>query len=210
MNYDIDLGIVQVNDWYYATAFQIESLTTQSLQHAAPGPPGDNVLINGKNKNIVNSGGSYSSFTFTPGKKHLLRLVNIGVDNHLRVSIDGHNMTVITSDLVPVKPFTVNSVLLGVGQRYEVIVEANQAAGNYWLRAEAEAACRVGNKNKGKAIIHYSNVPVGEPTTNTTAISNGCNEPGALVPWVPNNVGNATTFQQQASSLGVNIDLPGK
>lgn len=185
-------------------------MTDAALQRGGPGPGGDNILINGKNKNNVNGGGSYSSFQFTPGKKHLLRLTCTSVDNPIRVSIDGHTMQVVTSDLVPVKPITVDSVLVGVGQRYNVIVTANQTAGNYWMRAEVERACFQTNGGAGRAIVNYASVPLDTPSTNTTVTSSGCLAPGTLEPWVKNNVGSVNAFLNQSKSLNVNIDLPGK
>lgn len=114
-NYDIDLGAYQVTDWYYKTAFQVEAIANQGLQNRQGPPPGDTILINGKNKNKA-GGGSYHKTTLKKGKKYRLRIVNTSVDNAIRVSLDGHPFTVITSDLVPIKPFTANWVLLAVGK----------------------------------------------------------------------------------------------
>jgi FtsP/CotA-like multicopper oxidase with cupredoxin domain len=106
-DYDIDLGPYPINEWYYKTAWQVDSLGLQALQNAASGalPPHTNtILINGTNKN-ANGSGEYSQVSITPGKKHLLRLVNIGIDNYLRISLDGHVMQMISADFVPVEPF---------------------------------------------------------------------------------------------------------
>lgn len=56
-----------------------------------------------------------------PGKKHLLRLVNVGINQHIHVSLDGHYMRVIAADFVPVKPFTTKTVSLTVGQ-YHILL----------------------------------------------------------------------------------------
>lgn len=69
----------------------------------------------------ANGGGSYLRTKVTKGKKYRLRLINTGIDNLFHVSIDGHKLTVITSDFVPVKPYTVDSVAIGVGQRHDVV-----------------------------------------------------------------------------------------
>lgn len=113
-NYDIDLGTYTVNDWYYKTAAQTAAITDNNLQNAAGPPPGDNILINGTNKNAA-GGGSYGKVSVTKGKKYLLRLINPSLDAQIRVSLDGHPFTVVTSDLVPIKPFTTNWLLLGIG-----------------------------------------------------------------------------------------------
>lgn len=207
-NYDIDIGPVPVCDWTHLTAYQFESLTNAALQRGGPGPSSDNILIGGKNKNTINGGGSYSQYSFTPGKKHLLRLINSAVDNAIRVSIDNHQMQLVTSDLVPVKPLSVDSVLLSAGQRYDVIVTANQTVGNYWMRATVENACQNGNKGSGLAVVSYIGAKSGNPTTKSTAVDNGCTEPSPLTPWVPNTVGSVSQFQSQATNLNVNLEIP--
>lgn len=59
-NYDIDLNTYMLTDWFYLTTFQVNSIAFQNLQHSAQPPPGDNLLINGMNKN-ANGGGQYSN-----------------------------------------------------------------------------------------------------------------------------------------------------
>lgn len=49
----------------------------------------------------------------------------------MQFSIDGHKLTVIAADLVPIVPYRTDSVILTSGQRYDVIFEANQDIGNY-------------------------------------------------------------------------------
>ena len=71
-NYDLDLGPYTVNDWYYKTAFQVDALTLQALQKQGPGPSGDNILINGTNKNAA-GGGSYGAVTIKKGKKYIAK-----------------------------------------------------------------------------------------------------------------------------------------
>jgi FtsP/CotA-like multicopper oxidase with cupredoxin domain len=77
----------------------------------------DNNLINGRNNfncSTVAAGDTtpcvshagLSSFKFTPGKTHRLRLINAGAEGMQKFSIDGHNMTVIANDFVPIIPYT--------------------------------------------------------------------------------------------------------
>lgn len=75
-------------------------------------------------------GGKRFELTFTPGKKYRIGLVGTQADGHLRFAIDSHKLTVIANDLVPVVPYVVNSLTIG-GQRYDIIIEADQAIGNY-------------------------------------------------------------------------------
>lgn len=60
------------------------------------------------------SNAGVSKFQFQPGKDHLLRLVNVGSSGLQFFTIDEHDLTVIANDYIPVKPYTTNSVTLGV------------------------------------------------------------------------------------------------
>ena len=115
---------------YYQTAAQVDDLTATALTSGGAGPAASNILLNGTNQ-AANGAGSYLKVKVTAGKRHLLRLINTSVDNALRVSMDGHNLTIITSDFVPVQPIVVESVMVNIGQRYEVIIDANQTPGTF-------------------------------------------------------------------------------
>ena len=183
-NYDIDLGPYALSDWYYPTAFQINSLASQAVQLGGPPPNADNILINGTNKN-ANGGGSYNKVTMQAGKKYRLRLINMSVDNYIRVSLDNHTMQVMTTDFVPVRPFTVQTLLIGIGQRYDVVISANQTAGNYWFRANVATDCLSANNFYGRAIWSYSTVASGTPSSTAWTEPSTCLEPQAAAPyWV--------------------------
>ncbi|KAB8337263.1 hypothetical protein FH972_021565 [Carpinus fangiana] len=209
-NYDFDMGPTLLNELYYQPAFQVSALTNAKAQMGQPGPASDGILIAGKGKNAANTSGSYTQYNMTKGKKYLFRLINASMDSALRVSIDNHTMQVITADFVPVKPVVVDSVMLAIGQRYHVLVSANQAVGSYWMRAVVESACASACKvTGGLAVVSYGGAPPGNPNSSTTAIDRGCNSPDPLTPWVPNTVGNSTAFINQAKQLDVNLYLPG-
>ncbi|KAF2089562.1 multicopper oxidase [Saccharata proteae CBS 121410] len=201
-NYDIDLGAYTVSDWYYDTAFQVEDQFTDALQVGQSGPPGDNILVNGTGVSS-SGGGSYSKVTLTKGKKHLLRLINTSVDNNIWVSLDSHTMQVITADFVPIQPFSTTWLLMAIGQRYEVVINANQTASNYWFRAEVATACASANKGYGRGIFSYSGVTAADPSSSDSTIPSDCTEP-LPNPAVPNTV-PSSAFNSQVSNL--NVDL---
>jgi hypothetical protein len=79
----------------------------------------------------------------TRPKRYLLRLINTSFESTFVFSIDNHMLQVVESDFVPIKPYMTNSVLVGIGQRYNVIVEAKPLPngntppptdGNFWIR----------------------------------------------------------------------------
>ncbi|KAI7516240.1 hypothetical protein KC331_g22151, partial [Hortaea werneckii] len=200
---DVDLGPYVLSDWYYPTAFQINSLAAINLQSQGPPPPGDTILINGTNKN-ANGGGQYNKVTMQKGKKYRLRLINTSVDNYIRVSLDGHNMTVMTTDFIPVKPFDVQTMLIGIGQRYDVVIKANQASGNYWFRANVASDCLSANNFYGRAIWSYSDAPSGEPTSSGHSEPSDCKEPSQAAPYWVQPVPSGT-FDNAKSDLDVGV-----
>jgi FtsP/CotA-like multicopper oxidase with cupredoxin domain len=204
-NYDLDLGTYTVNDWYYQTADQISAIAEANLQQAAPPPPADTVLINGTNKNAA-GGGSYGTVTLKPGKSHRLRIINTSIDNSIRVSLDGHSFSVISADFVPIKPYTTEWVLLGIGQRYDVIINATETAGNYWFRATPAADCASANKFYAQSIFTYEGTTVADPTTSAATAPSVCQDESPIVPWWNSSV-PSTDFASQIGDLEFSIDV---
>lgn len=49
------------------------------------------------------------------GARYLLRLINTSVDTTFIFSIDSHNLTVMSSDFVPIHSYTTDHVVIGIG-----------------------------------------------------------------------------------------------
>jgi FtsP/CotA-like multicopper oxidase with cupredoxin domain len=138
-DYDIDIGPIIVEDWFHADYY---SLVVGVMNGKFP--PSNNNLINGRmNYPCANTtlpctpNAGISKFKFQSGKKHLLRLINAGAEGIQKFSIDGHQLTVVAQDFVPVEPFTTNVVTLAIGQRTDVIVEAIGKPGDsYFMRSQ--------------------------------------------------------------------------
>ncbi|GAB3008285.1 multicopper oxidase family protein [Mycobacterium bourgelatii] len=77
-----------------------------------------------------------TSFETTPGQRIRLRIINVGSDTAFRVALAGHSMTVTHTDGFPVVPTEVDALLIGMAERYDVIVTA--ASGVFPLVAVAE------------------------------------------------------------------------
>ncbi|KAL3421060.1 multicopper oxidase [Phlyctema vagabunda] len=179
-NYDVDLGTYTINDWYYTPTYTLAWRSQFSL--GSPPPPGDNGLINGSM--VSTFGGKYTRNTITKDKKYRLRLINTSVDNHFMVSLDGHPFTVISSDFVPIRPYTTNWLFLAIGQRYDVIINATQPIDNYWFRAEAQAGCGTNNNNGNiKSIFSYAGASSGNPTSSPTTYTARCTDETGVVPF---------------------------
>ncbi|THU90061.1 hypothetical protein K435DRAFT_802263 [Dendrothele bispora CBS 962.96] len=57
----------------------------------------------------------------------------LSVRNVFTVGFDGHNMTIIAVDGESIEPHFVSSIEMLAGQRYDVVVTADQEFGNYWF-----------------------------------------------------------------------------
>jgi FtsP/CotA-like multicopper oxidase with cupredoxin domain len=76
-------------------------------------------------------------FDVEPGDLVRLRLINAGSDTPFRVAVGGQVLNVIAADGFPVRPVAGDSILLGMGERYDVVVEIDER-GSFPLVAEAE------------------------------------------------------------------------
>jgi FtsP/CotA-like multicopper oxidase with cupredoxin domain len=63
------------------------------------------------------------TFRARKGSRVRLRLINAGGDTAFRVALGGHRMTVTHTDGFPVKPVETDALLLGMGERYDVLVD---------------------------------------------------------------------------------------
>ena len=77
-----------------------------------------------------------TTFNANPGQRIRIRFINTGSDTAFRVALGGHSMTVTHTDGFPVVPTQVDALLIGMAERYDVIVTA--ADGVFPLVALAE------------------------------------------------------------------------
>lgn len=98
------------------------------------------------------------------GAKVRLRVINAGSDTAFRVAVEGHRLTVTHTDGWPVQPVSVDSFIVGMGERYDVELVARSGA--WLLYAQAE-----GKTGHASAVLR---------TTDTTATSPPDVPPGGL------------------------------
>ncbi|KAL1593552.1 laccase, multicopper oxidase, benzenediol:oxygen oxidorectuctase [Nothophoma quercina] len=189
-SYDEDLGVLPITDYYYTPAFTLNEIA----QHSATGPPlPQNILVNGTHVN-AQGGGKYAKMTVTKGKKYRIRIINTSVDSTFHVSLDGHPFTVMTSDFVPIKPYVTDQLSIAIGQRYDVMIVANQTVDNYWFRVGYGTAC--GNNDiltsgiQLGAILSYSGAASKNPTSTGVTLKTDCvdEDRTKIIPFVPNTV----------------------
>jgi len=87
-----------------------------------------------------------------------------------------------------------------IGQRYDVIFEANQAVGNYWMRAVPAADCSAQLNPDGiRAIVKYKGCKSNaEPTSTPYPItSTECVDETGLVPIVHRDLGVLSLLKEE-------------
>ena len=104
-------------------------------------------------------------------------------DPSFNFTIDGHRMTIIEVDGNEVEPVDVDSIPILAGQRYSVVVAANQAVGNYWIRALSNEPNATFDGGQNLAILRYEGAADEDPTSDAGPYELSFNE-GNLHPLV--------------------------
>ncbi|MCJ1439505.1 hypothetical protein MMC27_008899 [Xylographa pallens] len=194
-NYDIDLGPLLLTDWYHRDAFSLEyeELGGRPVQ----GP--DSKLMNGTyghfkclagDPNCDPQAASTYQVTVVKGKTYKWGVVNTSSGTQYTFWIDGHNFTVVEADLVPIQPYETNVLNIAIGQRYEIIVDANANISDhtdFWINMrDCSKTCQQDSPYSG--IIRYDPTSTADPPlSGLDPGSNDCaDEPlTSLVPIVP-------------------------
>jgi FtsP/CotA-like multicopper oxidase with cupredoxin domain len=178
-------------------------------------PPGDGNLINGRAFTLgvcvfgIGPGCNQDfskapKWTVEKGKRYKIRLVNVGGDGTERFGTDGHRLTVISTDCTQIEPYETDIVTLGVGQRADVILTANdpKGTGAYWIR-NTVAWCITSNWNAlALGALYYagadttkqpSTEPVAQPFVLSTTALCGNDPIEQSKPWYPMNAVEPTT-----------------
>ncbi|KAH8880656.1 laccase [Thozetella sp. PMI_491] len=193
--YDEDLGVFPVSDWYYAEA---DGILRSMIPPPGVAPRSDNILFNGTHVN-ANGTGSYYRVRLKKGKRYRLRILNTSVEDSFSVSLASHNLTVIGVDLVPVQPHSMDYIFMGVGQRYDVIIDASQAVQNYWFNVTFAGTVLCGVSkidavSKPAAIFSYDGAPNGLPRSpGTPPPDSRCEDKTDFIPTV-SRVAPASSF----------------
>lgn len=98
-----------------------------------------------------------AEFVVRRGDRVRLRLGNPGSATIFRVALAGHRLTVTHADGLPVEPVTVDALRIGMGERYDVLVEADNP-GTWQLAAQAE-----GTDLLARAIVRYQGSTAAPP-----------------------------------------------
>ncbi|KAL1663623.1 laccase [Schizophyllum commune] len=192
---DDDNTVITLADWYHALAPTIIGVGTP-----------DSTLINGKGRY---NGGSLTNLTrinVVRGLRYRLRIVSLSCDPSFTFAIHGHNMTIIEADGVNTQPLVVDSLEVFAGQRYSVVVHANQRIGNYWIRANPSFGTIGFAGGLNSAVLHYIGASSSEPAeVDTEPVSSSPLVETALRPL--ENPGAPGLPQQGGADVNLNLAI---
>ncbi|KAJ9592217.1 hypothetical protein L9F63_001218, partial [Diploptera punctata] len=153
-DYDLPEHVVFVSDWLHLDADQ----RFPGLHGKYSGQDADSFLINGHGRTEVDGSMSttpYAKIEVMSNNRYRLRIVaGLCTVCGAQISIQGHKMLVIATDGNPVAPTRVDYLVLYSGERYDVVLEANQAPGQYWIHIKGLSTC-VSTKIYQLGILQY-------------------------------------------------------
>ncbi|KZV75804.1 multicopper oxidase [Peniophora sp. CONT] len=158
-NVDNEGTVITLADWYHTTKF-------------APGPQKpDSTLINGKGRYSGDLSAPLSVVNVEQGLRYRFRLISISCDANFVFSIDGHSFSVIEVDGTSHQPLPIDSVQIMAGQRYSLVMAADQAPSNYWIRAQPNSGNASFAGGLNSAILRYAGAPLVDPTSTPSALT---------------------------------------
>ncbi|KAH1327804.1 hypothetical protein KXV70_009033 [Aspergillus fumigatus] len=213
MDWDEDLGPWLLHDWYHDDVFSLLWVGETKNRGAIP----ESTILNGKGKFDCNhhndtrctgTGGEYFEVNFRKGVRYKFTIANTGTLLEYMFWIDGHNLTVIAADFVPIEPYVTDVVNVAMGQRYEIIVEANADfthGSNFWIYAQyCDEVDLLPHKAVG--IVRYDEQDRQDPRTPPLSDQHrdfGCEDPDLdnLVPVVQQSVGRRVNRMEMKDYL---------
>ncbi|KAF9443770.1 multicopper oxidase [Macrolepiota fuliginosa MF-IS2] len=189
--YDVDdvNTIIQVGDWWQSSTLPLLD------NYVATGvvPVSDSGTVNGIGRFQGGPEVPWAVINVQKGRRYRFRIINESARNVFTLSIDNHDMTVIAANGVNTQPLTVQKMDMLAGQRYDVVVAANQAVGNYWFNAPFVGGNPAVNPHQNatlsRAIFRYAGAAKVDPTTPMTlGPADGALVEADLLPLVPTKV----------------------
>jgi FtsP/CotA-like multicopper oxidase with cupredoxin domain len=158
--------ILLINDWFLQSGDALLAKLLDGGKEKMPGKmkmkmkegkdvgdiPFQSGLVNGKGRAPGDTKTPLTVVDVKKGETIRLRLINASSTYALRFQIDGHPLTVFATDGSAMRPVNVDNLLISVGERYDVLLEANQG-GVHWIRAATL------DGNEIRAVLRYPDTP---------------------------------------------------
>ncbi|ESW12433.1 hypothetical protein PHAVU_008G112100 [Phaseolus vulgaris] len=114
-------------EWWKSNVMEFSDQTlTPSVAFMINGLPGD--LYNCSQDQMF-------KLKVKPGKTYLLRIINTNFISQMFFKVANHRFTVVAIDAVYTTPYATDVVVIAPGQTTDVLLEANQPIGSYYMAA---------------------------------------------------------------------------
>jgi FtsP/CotA-like multicopper oxidase with cupredoxin domain len=101
---------------------------------------------NFQNATTLQAATPYEVLYVKRGKRHRIRMIQTGSTVcPIQIQIQSHRMKIIATDAVNVEPLVVDTLVFHSGERYDIVIHANQPVGQYWFQARLMGACARSN-----------------------------------------------------------------
>ncbi|OXV10631.1 hypothetical protein Egran_01608 [Elaphomyces granulatus] len=165
-----------LTDWNHRSVFEDwpNMLDTGSV------PEMTNILLNGIGQFGPSSRNTPEKYniTFNKGHAHFMRVINTAVDTTFIFTIDNHTLQVIEADFVPIEPYNTSNILVGIGQRYHVLVHRDPETTdeNYWIRSIPARKCSkfYCGPDEQMGIVRYNESNMKNPITEPFLFGASC------------------------------------
>ncbi|XP_066921710.1 uncharacterized protein [Clytia hemisphaerica] len=204
---EIEDYIMHVGDWFHSRSSELHAKmlygnykTKKGFKHPQTidgvqfAPYGwKSAYIEGKGQYYDPETGLWSQtpnhvYNVTSNKKYRFRVIGSGLIVPLRISVDGHMLSIVATDGYEVEPVPVESLIINPGERYDFILTANQTVGNYWVRCDSTEDDVI--NHYARAILRYDGAPLNEdPTSSRIACTSQkkCIVLNCMFPSYPNH-----------------------
>nr|BBH63274.1 multicopper oxidase [Nephotettix cincticeps] len=144
--YDFDLPshVIIFEDWLHTPA---DERFPGFFRYRERGQEPASYLINGKGVQVVNKtelvgNTPLAEFRVRQGYRYRFRLIGAScLSCPYRFTVQEHKVLGIAIDRNPIDPLLFDSVILSAGERYDVVIEASQAVGAYYIFVEGLGNC---------------------------------------------------------------------
>ncbi|CAI2187080.1 5042_t:CDS:2 [Funneliformis geosporum] len=187
--YDYEYAVT-LSEWHHRTTGVLLPLY-DAPNYAGFRPIPDSPLISGRGRYNCTAAPAGSSckpnaqlakYNVKKNKKYRFHIINSSGDAFFVFSIDKHKLKVIEVEGEYVRPTIIEKLPIYIGQRYSVIVDADQPAGNYWIRGTLDKSCNPINNStinfdsaidwRGLGILHYEEATNSDEPTSVESTQN--------------------------------------
>uniref|UniRef100_A0A8D9F7Q8 Laccase-1 n=1 Tax=Cacopsylla melanoneura TaxID=428564 RepID=A0A8D9F7Q8_9HEMI len=149
---DLPSHVILVTDWFHNTTS--DDRWPGLRQHDSAQLP-DTFLLNGKGR-APGFQTPLAEFVVKPNTRYRFRFIGgTCLVCPFQVSVEGHQLTLISMDKSAVEPITVDSFAAGPGERYDFVIETSKAVSSYWIHVKGIGPCETTTKAFQLGVLRY-------------------------------------------------------